>query len=84
MDELKTLKDFESELVSEKFNHESVNDKRKTFAYNLALQDLKLESIKQFKYLQKGYKNAPNKKFIIGQLVWIEEFFNLTEEDLNG
>lgn len=47
---MKTIKDLKSEEVNAVFNNESINDKRKTFAYDLALEDLYDIAIKRVKY----------------------------------
>lgn len=48
---------------------------------------LQQEAIKHFKAIAKGIsiKLSPYKKWqLVGQMVWIQDFFNISEEDLKS
>ncbi len=80
MTELKTLKDMEGIQ-----NTDTLKVIKGKFPYAITSYELKQEAIKHIKVIGKesGKTKDEFQKFqLIGQLVWIQHFFNITEEDL--
>lgn len=68
VEELKTLKDFEPDKVTAWFDRESVDDKRKTFAYWLSCKDIRAKAILQVKRIRKNISQ-------IGHNHWCPSFY---------
>lgn len=85
MIELKTIKDFEKNQMIFPLGLTEKGFKSVTKDM-IQLDELKQEAIKRFKFYKEALKNKRNTEedihWLEGKIQFIEDFFNLTEDDL--
>lgn len=81
MTELKTLKDIEGTIGSAEYFHHKDREPTKDYEEVVIVEELRQEAIKWIEVLEQNYSQISSQA-IYGQIVWIKEFFNITEEDL--